>query len=154
MHFSLTCSAFANGADIPRSYTCQGKDISPPLTIAHVPSGAQSLVLIVDDPDVPDPRAPRRTWVHWILFNLPPTTTSLPEAMSSLPPGAQSGTNDWQRTGYGGPCPPMGKHRYFFRLYALDTQLALKAPTKAQVVEAMQGHILAQTELLGFYQKS
>lgn len=122
-----------------------------------MPVNAKSLALIVDDPDAPDPAAPKRVWVHWVLYNLPPTTNALPEgvASSALPPGTREGTNDWQRTGYGGPCPPIGRHRYFHKLYALDTELPdLANPTKAALLEAMEGHVLAQAELIGTYRRS
>ena len=156
MTLTLTSSAFNNGDEIPSKYTCEGKDVSPPLTWTGVPETARSLVLIVDDPDAPDPRAPKMTWVHWVLYNMPPNVSGLPEDIASaqLPPGTEEGINDWKRTGYGGPCPPVGRHRYFHKLYALDTVLkGLKKPTKAEVEAAMQGHIIAQAELLGTYQK-
>lgn len=151
----LTSPAFAHGGTIPRTYTCDGRDVSPPLQWRNVPKSARSLVLIVDDPDAPDPRAPRMTWVHWVLFDIPPTATGLPEAVASdaLPPGTREGLNDWKRTGYGGPCPPIGRHRYFFKLYALDTVLGLERPTKAQVEAAMRGHVLAEAVLVGTYQR-
>jgi hypothetical protein len=122
-----------------------------------VPANAQSLVFIVDDPDAPDPKAPRMTWVHWVVYNLPPDTTGLPEAVTStdLPPGTEEGINDWRRTGYGGPCPPVGRHRYFHKLYALDTILPpMDKPTKADIEAAMAGHIIEQAELVGTYEKS
>jgi len=156
MAFTLESSAFHNGETIPSKYTCQGQDVSPALTWAGVPGTARSLVLIVDDPDAPDPRAPQRTWVHWVLYNISPDASGLPEgvAPAGLPPGTEEGRNDWKRTGYGGPCPPVGRHRYFHKLYALDTVLeGLNAPTKAEVEAAMQGHVIAQTELVGTYQK-
>lgn len=157
MALTITSSAFANGGNIPRAYTCEGQDIAPPLRWTGVPGKARSLVLIVDDPDAPDPKAPRMTWVHWVLYNIPPDAGGLPEAVVSggLPSGTQEGLNDWHRTGYGGPCPPIGRHRYFFKLYALDTVLeGLKRPTKAKVEAAMKGHILEQAELIGTYQKA
>jgi Raf kinase inhibitor-like YbhB/YbcL family protein len=156
MAFTLESGAFEPGATIPAKYTCQGADVSPPLTWSSAPDGARSLVLIVDDPDAPDPRAPKMTWVHWILYNIPPETSGLAEGMTSerLPPGTEEGLNDWKRTGYGGPCPPVGRHRYFHKLYALDTVLeGLGRPTKAQLEAAMQGHVLGQAELVGTYQK-
>lgn len=156
MDLSLNSSAFAAGEEIPRQYTCEGADISPPLTWNGVPPGAKSLVLIVDDPDAPDPAAPRMTWVHWVLYDIPPDTTSLPEdtARRGLPDGAREGTNDWKRTGYGGPCPPIGRHRYFHKLYALDKALGdLGEPDKAALEAAMQGHVLSRTELIGTYEK-
>ncbi|HYA66320.1 MAG TPA: YbhB/YbcL family Raf kinase inhibitor-like protein [Burkholderiaceae bacterium] len=152
----LSSSAFAHGASIPRQFTCEGADRSPPLAWSGVPTTARSLVLIVDDPDAPDPAAPKMTWVHWVLYNLPPETTGLAEAVAprALPPGTLEGKNDWKRTGYGGPCPPIGRHRYFHKLYALDTVLSdLAQPTKDKLLRAMQGHILAQAEFFGTYQK-
>jgi Raf kinase inhibitor-like YbhB/YbcL family protein len=152
----ITSPAFAANADMPAKFTCQGGDKSPPLAFADIPAGTKSLALIVDDPDAPDPAAPKMTWVHWVLYNLPPETTELAEAVapSALPPGAREGVNDWKRTGYGGPCPPKGRHRYFHKLFALDTVLPdLKQPSKAALEKAIQGHILARAELLGTYQK-
>lgn len=157
MTLSLTSGGFANGAEIPAKYTCQGQDIAPPLQWSGVPEKAKSLVLIVDDPDAPDPKAPKMTWVHWLLYNIPTDATGLPEGATSLdlPPETMEGLNDWKRTGYGGPCPPIGRHRYFHKLYALDTMLPdLKKPTKEALEAAMQAHIIEQTELVGTYQKS
>jgi Raf kinase inhibitor-like YbhB/YbcL family protein len=154
---TVVSGAFADGDSIPSTYTCEGKDVSPPLSWEGVPQGAQSLVLIVDDPDAPDPAAPQRTWVHWVLYNMPADTSELPQGVASqdLPPGTEEGLNDWQRTGYGGPCPPVGLHRYFFKLYALDTELTgLSKPTKAEVEAAMEGHVVAKAQLIGTYQKS
>ncbi len=148
--------AFPHGGEIPRKYTCDGEDISPPLSWSGIPSGTRSLALIVDDPDAPDPRAPKMTWVHWVLYDLPPDSTGLPEgvAPAALPPGTRQGLNDWKRTGYGGPCPPIGRHRYFHKLYALDTVLPdLGTPTKAQLEAAMKGHVLAEAQLVGTYQR-
>ena len=150
----LSSPAFPAGSAIPSLYTCEGRDISPPLQWTAPPQGAKSLVLIVDDPDAPDPQHPRMTWVHWVLYNLPPTCDALPEGVSALPPGTREGRNDWKRTGYGGPCPPIGRHRYFFKLYALDVELPdLHSPTKAALEKAMQGHVLGQAELVGTYKK-
>ncbi len=157
MTFSISSSAFTHDGEIPATYTCQGEDVAPPLQWTGVPGDAKSLVLIVDDPDAPDPDAPRMTWVHWVLYNIPPEAEGLPEACaaSDLPEGTGEGLNDWKRTGYGGPCPPIGRHRYFHKLYALDTLLPdLKKPTKAAVESAMKGHIVGQAELVGTYQKS
>ncbi|MEN8131856.1 MAG: YbhB/YbcL family Raf kinase inhibitor-like protein [Pseudomonadota bacterium] len=154
---NLTSSAFSPDASIPTQYTCDAADISPPLSWSGIPAGTQSLALIVDDPDAPDPAAPKMTWVHWVLYNLPPDTQGLAEAVSTnaLPEGTLEGLNDWKRTGYGGPCPPIGRHRYFFKLYALDRRLPeLNRPTKAELEQAIQGHILEQSELVGTYQKS
>lgn len=156
MALDLTSTAFTHGGEIPAKYTCEGKDISPPLAWQGVPTGTKSLVLIVDDPDAPDPAAPKMTWVHWVVFNLPHGDTGLPEgAGATAPPkGAVSGLNDWKRNGYGGPCPPIGRHRYFHKLYALDEVLSLGAgATKADVEAAMRGHVLATAELVGTYQK-
>jgi hypothetical protein len=156
MGLTLTSTAFVAGAEIPAPFTCEGRDISPALAWTGVPAEAKSLVLIVDDPDAPDPAAPKLTWVHWVLYNMPPTARGLPEAVSagSLPTGTREGTNDWKRTGYGGPCPPIGRHRYFHKLYALDVVLPDLGPaTKPQVEAAMKGHVLAQTELMGTYRK-
>lgn len=152
----LTSPAFTAGGAIPSAHTCEGGDRSPALAWAGVPAGARSLVLIVDDPDAPDPAAPRMTWVHWVLYNLPPDTTGVTEAVApaDLPAGTLQGVTDFKRTGWGGPCPPIGRHRYFFRLYALDVVLPdLGRPTRAQVDQAMAGHVLAQAELMGTYQK-
>ncbi|MDD5247688.1 MAG: YbhB/YbcL family Raf kinase inhibitor-like protein [Rhodocyclaceae bacterium] len=154
MTLTLTSPVFAHQAAIPPKYTCEGSDISPPLAWSGVPAEAKSLALIVDDPDAPDPAAPKTTWVHWVLYNLPTTAKGLPEAVRTLPPGTLEGVSDWRRTGYGGPCPPIGRHRYFHKLYALDTVLPdLGKPTKAQLEKAMAGHIVAQAELVGTYQK-
>lgn len=156
MALALTSTAFAHDGAIPKLYTCQGKDISPALAWSGLPEGTKSLVLIVDDPDAPDPKAPKMTWVHWVLYNIPPSANGLPEAVapSALPTGTREGKNDWGRKSYGGPCPPIGRHRYFHKLYALDAELPeLNLPTKAQVEEAMQGHVLGKTELVGTYKK-
>lgn len=154
---TLTSPAFAESASIPSRHTCDGQDVSPPLQWSGVPSNARSLVLIVDDPDAPDPAAPKRTWVHWVLYDIPANATGLPEGVASaqLPAGTREGLNDWERTGYGGPCPPIGRHRYFHKLYALDTVLSdLGKPDKARLLEAMKGHVVAQVELIGTYQRS
>jgi hypothetical protein len=151
---TLSSAAFPDRGAIPRRYTCEGEDISPPLAWSGVPPGSESLVLIVDDPDAPDPAAPKTTWVHWLLYNLPPATDELAEDLQTLPPGTLQGRNDWRKTGYGGPCPPIGSHRYFHKLYALDCVLAdLGRPTKAQLEGVMQGHVLAKAELIGTYRK-
>jgi len=154
---SLTSSAFAHGGDVPSKYTCQGKDISPPLAWEGVPAGAKSLALIVDDPDAPDPNAPKMTWVHWVVFNLSPDCRGLSEDAdgSGYPEPAALGLNDWKHADYGGPCPPVGRHRYFFKLYALDVTFSdLVKPTKAELEAAMAGHVLAKAELVGTYQKT
>jgi Raf kinase inhibitor-like YbhB/YbcL family protein len=156
MSLTINSPAFSSGGKIPRKHTCEGQDVSPPLAWSNVPQGTKSLALIVDDPDAPDPKAPKMTWVHWVLYDLPATATGLAEAIApgALPSGTKEGVNDWKRTGYGGPCPPIGRHRYFHKLYALDTVLPdLGKPTKAKLEQAMQGHILEQAELVGTYQK-
>jgi len=155
MAFKLTSSAFTHQDEIPSRYTCDGEDISPPLAWSGVPSGARSLVLIMDDPDAPDPAAPKMTWVHWLVYNIPPDSTGLPEDAdkTGLPRPALEGTNNFGRTRYGGPCPPIGRHRYFLKLYALDTVLPdLGAPDKDELLDAMQGHVLEETRLMGTYQ--
>ncbi len=154
MSLKLTSTVFAHDGEIPSKYTCEGQDSSPPLAWSGVPPGAKTLVLIVDDPDAPDPAAPKMTWVHWVLYNIPANVNALPEAAKQLPAGTLSGLNDWNRTGYGGPCPPIGRHRYFHKLYALDTVLPdLDRPTKAVIEAKMKGHIIAQAELVGTFQK-
>ena len=156
MSLSLDSPAFPHDGAIPKLYTCQGKDISPALKWSDLPVGTMSLALIVDDPDAPDPAAPKRVWVHWVLYNIPTDTTGLIEGAepAALPAGTREGKNDWDRTGYGGPCPPIGRHRYFHKLYALDVVLPdLKEPKKADLEKAMAGHVLEQAELIGTYQK-
>jgi Raf kinase inhibitor-like YbhB/YbcL family protein len=156
MALTIKSSAFAPNGAIPIKFTCEDDDVSPALEWSGVPPGAKSLALIVDDPDAPDPAAPKMVYVHWVLYDVPPTVRGLPEGVKSgqLPKGAREGTNDWKRLGYGGPCPPIGRHRYFFKLYALDTTLDKLGPgaTKADVEAAMRGHILEQAELVGTYQ--
>ena len=156
MTLEITSQAFSNNEEIPTKYTCDNKDISPALEWSGLPVGTKSLALIVDDPDAPDPAAPKMTWVHWVLYNIPPSATGLPEAVKSqdLPKGTKEGLNDWKRTGYGGPCPPIGRHRYFHKLYALDAVLPdLGKPTKKDLEKAMDGHILARATLVGTYQR-
>ena len=156
MTLTLTSTAFAHEGVIPKIHTCEGKDVSPPLSWSGVPANAKSLALIVDDPDAPDPAAPKMTWVHWVLYDLPPSATGLAQGVASneLPAGTRQGISDFKRTGYGGPCPPIGRHRYFFKLYALDAVLPdLKQPGKAELEKAMKGHIVAQAVLLGTYAK-
>jgi Raf kinase inhibitor-like YbhB/YbcL family protein len=156
MAFSITSTAFAPNGAIPARYTCEGDDVSPPLAWSGTPAGAKCFALIVDDPDAPDPAAPRMTWVHWVLYDIPASASSLAENVQpgALPAGTRQGVNDWKRTGYGGPCPPIGRHRYFHKLYALDTLLPDLGPaTKADVESAMKGHVLAQAELMGTYEK-
>jgi Raf kinase inhibitor-like YbhB/YbcL family protein len=154
----LVSPAFAPGSAIPRDFTCQGKNLSPALTWRNLPAGTRSLALVVDDPDAPDPAKPKLVWDHWLVFNLSPAATGLPEGAGgpgvALPAGALSGRNSWKKTGYGGPCPPKGRHRYFFKLYALDALLpALAEPTKAELLKALAGHLLGQAELIGTYEK-
>jgi len=157
MSLTITSSAFSQNGEISGKYTCDGKDVSPPLAWSGLPAGTKSLALIVDDPDAPDPAAPKMTWAHWVLYNIPPGATGLPEGVKSgdLPKGTKEGLNDWKRTGYGGPCPPIGRHRYFLKLYALDVVLPdLGKATKQEVETAMKGHILASAELVGTYKRS
>ena len=158
MNLQITSTAFTEGQPIPQKYTCQGNDVSPPLKWINVPANTKSLALIADDPDAPDPRAPRMTWVHWVLYDLPATATELAEDIAkaqTLSNGAKQGLTDFKRVGYGGPCPPPGgAHRYFFKLYALDILLNLKAgATKNDVLKVMEGHVLAQGQLMGTYQR-
>jgi Raf kinase inhibitor-like YbhB/YbcL family protein len=152
MSFTLSSTNFQAGGEIPTKFTCEGEDVSPALQWTDPPPNTRSLALIVDDPDAPDPAAPKRVYVHWVLYNLPPDVRALGEAIEQE--GVGQGKNDWGRVGYGGPCPPIGRHRYFFKLYALDTVLPdLHEPTKAQLEQAMANHIVAQAELMGTYQK-
>jgi Raf kinase inhibitor-like YbhB/YbcL family protein len=154
MSFTLSSPGFSHQGPIPERHTCDGNDVSPPLVWSGVPSGTKSLALIVDDPDAPDPSAPKMTWVHWILYNIPPTETGLVEGVRSPPPGTLEGLNDWKKTGYGGPCPPTGRHRYFHKLYALDAVLPdIGRPTKEKLEAAMKGHVLARAELVGNYER-
>jgi Raf kinase inhibitor-like YbhB/YbcL family protein len=152
MAIKVTSSAFKDGEIIPKQYTCDGNDISPPLTWSGAPQETKSIALICDDPD-----APMGTWVHWVLFNLPPASNALPAEVSSarvLDNGAKHGKNDFRRFGYGGPCPPGGTHRYYFKVYALDSVLDLDPGiTKADLVKAMQGHIIAEGQLMGRYKR-
>ena len=150
---TLTSAAFPDGGSVPKRYTCEGEDIFPPLAWTGMPTGTRSLVLIVDDPDAPDPKAPKRTWVHWVLYDIPASTTALPEG-GALPADTRQGRNDWGRTGYGGPCPPIGRHRYFHKLYALDIVLGdLGEPGKGELEKAMKGHVLAESRIVGTYEK-
>ncbi len=154
----LESSAFRNGAAVPKRQTCDGTDLSPPLDWSGVPANAKSLALIVDDPDAPDPAAPVRVWVHWVVYNLPPSATSLAEGATgkAMPEGAREALNDGGQRGYSGPCPPKGRHRYFHKLYALDTVLPeLGAHAgKAELERTMAGHVLAEAELVGTYARS
>jgi Raf kinase inhibitor-like YbhB/YbcL family protein len=156
MALKITSTAFEHEGAIPRKHTCEGEDVSPALAWSGLPEATRSLALVVDDPDAPDPRAPRMVWVHWVLHDIPRTATGLPEAVrpSDLPRGTRQGKNDWKRAGWGGPCPPIGRHRYFFKLFALDAELGdLGTPTKARLLEAMEGHVLEEAQLVGTYQK-
>ncbi|RMG30338.1 MAG: YbhB/YbcL family Raf kinase inhibitor-like protein [Gammaproteobacteria bacterium] len=154
--FRVASPAFVQGGRIPARYTCDGADVSPPLQWQGVPRGTRSLALLVEDPDAPDPAAPRTTWTHWILYDLPPDSRGLPEAVapSALPPGTRQGRNDWRRTGYGGPCPPIGTHRYFFRLFALDVRLPEAGPLDRRgLLRAIRGHVLGEARLMGRYHR-
>lgn len=156
MTMTIKSSTFDHQTEIPKRFTCDGPEISPALSWSKVPKNAKSLVLIVDDPDAPDPEAPKLTWVHWLLYNFPPTVSGLPEnnAPGDLPKGTLQGKNDWKETGYRGPCPPIGRHRYFFKLYALDTELPdLNGPNKGRLEKAMSGHIIDHAELIGTYKR-
>lgn len=157
---TISSPAFVHNQNIPAVMTCEGQDgrhdVSPALVWSDLPAGTKSLVLIVDDPDAPDPKAPKTTWVHWVLYNLPANSSGLPEGVQQgdLPTGTLEGVSDFKRTGYGGPCPPKGRHRYFFKLAALDVVLPdLKKPTKAKLEDAMEGHVLGGAELVGLYEK-
>jgi Raf kinase inhibitor-like YbhB/YbcL family protein len=157
MTLTITSPAFSHNGEIPTRHTCDGEDVSPALEWSRLPEGTKSIALIVDDPDAPDPAAPKMIWVHWVLYNITPSATGLPEGVKpqDLPSGTKEGLNDWKRTGYGGPCPPIGRHRYFHKLYALDVVLPdLGKPTKKDLEKAMEGHILAEAELVGTYQRS
>ena len=156
MPFTITSASFQHNGAIPERHTCDGKNVSPPLSWRGVPENAKSLVLIIDDPDAPDPKAPRMTWVHWVLYNIPPDTHGLHEgiAADALPHGTLQGKNDWHEVGYGGPCPPTGNHRYFHKLLALDVVLPdLKSPAKTVLEAAMKEHIIGRAELVGRYQR-
>jgi Raf kinase inhibitor-like YbhB/YbcL family protein len=152
MDIKVTSSAFPADGMIPAKYTCDGADVSPPLKWDSVPDGTKSIALVSDDPD-----APMGTWVHWVLFNLPADAGELPENVptdGTLPNGVKQGTTDFGRTGYGGPCPPSGTHRYFFKIYALDTMLDLPAGArKSDLLRAMENHILAEGQLMGKYKR-
>lgn len=152
MGILVKSTAFEDGGMIPQKYTCDGADVSPPLSWEHVPEGTGSFALICDDPD-----APMGTWVHWVMFNIPPTIDSLPEnvpPVKTLDNGTRQGVNDFRRIGYGGPCPPAGTHRYYFKIYALDAMLDLQAgATKQQLLDSMEGHILGKGELMGRYKR-
>jgi len=157
MTLTLFSDAFSNMNPIPALYTCDSQDITPPLKWDNAPANTKSFALVMDDPDAPDPKSPKMTWVHWLIYNIPSDVQELPSGVTqeNLPPGALLGLNDWHATAYGGACPPIGEHRYFFKLYALDTMLeAVRGMTKPQLESAMHGHILEQTTLVGTYQKA
>ena len=157
MSLSLASPAFTHQGEIPREYTCDGDDRSPPLRWSGEPAGTRSFALIVDDPDAPDPAAPKMTWVHWVLYDIPPKVTALSRGADIVreAPGTREGTNDWKRTGYGGPCPPIGRHRYFHKVYALDCLLGdLGTPTAWDIAEAIEGHVLDKAELVGVYRRA
>ena len=152
----LTSAAFEPGQAIPSRYTCEGEDLSPPLAWTGVPDNALSLALIVDDPDAPDPKAPQRVWVHWVVYNIPPAVPGLPEGVreGELQPETRLGVSDANEARYHGPCPPIGRHRYYHKLFALDCVLPdLKRPTRAALEAAMKGHVIERAELMGTYQK-
>jgi len=156
MTFSISSPAFDANGEIPPRYTCEGDNISPPLEWRGAPPTTKSFVLVLSDPDAPDPSAPRMTWVHWIVYNIPASSQGLPEAVArdTMPAGASEAHSDWMRPGYGGPCPPVGRHRYFFRLYALDTELPdLRRADLKAVERAMSGHVIATAELVGTFRK-
>jgi Raf kinase inhibitor-like YbhB/YbcL family protein len=151
---TIRSPAFHHLGPIPTKYTCEGENVSPALDWTDVPAGTRSFVLIVDDPDAPDPAAPQRTWVHWVVYNIPASATGLPAHASALPPSTECGFNDWNHAAWAGPCPPVGRHHYFFKLYALDTVFPyLPNATKVDIEAAMSGHILEQGELIGTYEK-
>ncbi len=155
MALKLTSPSFRHNSPIPEQHTCDGADTAPPLEWSGAPQGTKSFALIVDDPDAPDPKAPQRTYVHWVLYDIPASVNTILGAGAGIPEGAREGTNDWKRRGYGGPCPPVGRHRYFFKLYALDTKLGDKAAlTKAELEKAMDGHVLERAELIGTYERA
>jgi len=153
MPLSITSPAFAHEGTIPAEYTCDANDAAPELRWSGAPADARSFALIVDDPDAPDPKAPKMTYVHWVLYDIPATVTGIPKG-GKTPASSRDGINDWKRAGYGGPCPPIGRHRYFFKLYALDALLGdLNSPTKPRLLEAMHGHVLAKAVLMGTYER-
>ena len=153
MSLAITSPAFTHNGAIPSEHTCDDADVAPELRWSGAPEGTKSFVLIVDDPDAPDPKAPKMTYVHWVLYDIPASVSGIPRG-GKTPSGARDGKNDWKKTGYGGPCPPIGRHRYFFKLYALDAMLGdLNAPTKADVLKKIEGHVLEQAELIGTYER-
>jgi Raf kinase inhibitor-like YbhB/YbcL family protein len=152
---SISSTAFAEGAPIPVEHSCEGDDVSPPLAWSGAPAGAQALALIIEDPDAPDPEAPQTIWTHWVLYDLPASASGLERAVEQLPAGTHQGNNDWGATGYRGPCPPIGEHRYFHKLYALDEPLGdLGTLDRGALLAAMEGHVLAEASLMGTYQKA
>ena len=154
MPLTLKSSAFQHNGSIPVQHTCDGADTSPPLEWSGAPAGTKSFALIVDDPDAPDPKAPKMTYVHWVMYDIQPSVTSLSAGIKEALSDARDGRNDWKKTGYGGPCPPIGRHRYFFKLYALDAVLGdLGTPTKAKLEQAMRDHVLEKAELIGTYER-
>lgn len=153
----ILSSAFQDGQEIPTKYTCEGEDISPPLSWEDVPGNTKSLALIVEDPDAPDPKAPKMVWIHWVLFNIDPKSKGIPEnAMAhELPKDSQQGLTSWKKTNYGGPCPPIGRHRYYHRLYALDLVFSnVQNPTADTLRQIMRDHVIAEAVIMGTYQKS
>ncbi len=157
MAFTITSPSFQADGEIPVKYTCEGGDTSPPLAWAGVPEGTKSFALVVDDPDAPDPAAPQRTYVHWVVYGLPGEARGLPEgaSKSAMPTGARQALNDWKKNAYGGPCPPVGRHRYFFKLYALDTMLPDLGPNagKTELLKNLQGHVVGTAQIIGTYEK-
>jgi Raf kinase inhibitor-like YbhB/YbcL family protein len=152
---AISSPAFTAGGPIPAEHTCEGRDQSPPLAIANVPDGTKSLALVVEDPDAPDPTAPKLVWAHWVAYDLPPATRSLAAGAGNHQKLGRAGKNDWGSTGYRGPCPPIGRHRYFIRVFALDRELGdLREPNKGELLKAIEGHVLARGELFGTYQKT
>jgi len=152
----LSSSAFQNMGSIPALYTCDDADLSPPLAWDDVPNGAESFALIVDDPDAPDPAAPKMVYVHWVLYDIPASARSLPEGATAktLPPGTRQGKNDFGKSDYGGPCRPIGRHRYFHKLYALDTSLGDRGQlSKNELLAAIKDHVLAESQLVGTYER-
>ena len=156
MSLTITSPAFEHEQTIPARHTCEGENISPALDWRGVPDAAQTLALIVEDPDAPDPAAPQRIFTHWVVYNLPPDSSGLEESVSAerLPRGARFGRSDFERSSWGGPCPPVGEHRYYFKLYALDAPLPTAEPlTRARLLDAIEGHVVGYAELLGRYAK-
>ena len=154
MPMRITSPAFEHNGPIPEDYTCDGADAPPPLEWSGAPEGTRSFALIMDDPDAPDPKAPQRTYVHWVLYDIPPSINVLVAGGAGLPDGTRAGINDFKRRNYGGPCPPVGRHRYVFKLHALDVTLGDRgALTKADLERAMRGHVLEKAELVGTYER-